>query len=90
MQKVKVLQGCSICEGGIWYSQGAVLLVADAAIHFRMDDLGDGKVVKVPLVEIGSDEPVNTPEGLLPKAVEASESPVPDLQPLDQAPKEEV
>lgn len=79
MEKVRVLQGCSIEEGGIWYHQGAVLEVANASKHVRTVTDGDGKVSTLPCTEPVKDEKVNTPTGLVPKAPKAkptAETPV--------------
>lgn len=75
MSKVRVLQGCSICEAGIWYNQGAVLVVADASIHTKTVPLGKDKVAVVSCVEAADDAEVNAPEGILPIAVEAPAMP---------------
>lgn len=85
MEKVRVLQGCSICEGGIWFNQGAVVLVADPSVHIRTVTDKDGKVTTLPCTEPAADSETNTPAGILPqaakpakaeKAPEAPEQPV--------------
>jgi hypothetical protein len=78
MQKVRVLQGCSIHVAGIWHNQGTVLFVEDPAAFTRttLDDKGRSQTRPcVELVEDGAE--VNVPEGLLPAAVEAAPTPNP-------------
>jgi hypothetical protein len=51
MERVRVLQGCSILEGGVWFHQGAVLDVADPSKHYRTLTDGEGKVTILPCTE---------------------------------------
>ncbi len=51
MERVRVLQGCSILEGGIWHHQGAVLDVADASKHVRTLTDAKGKETLLPCTE---------------------------------------
>ena len=78
MEKRRVLQGCSICEGGIWFHQGAVLLVADPNVHVRTVTDADGKTQTLPCTEPVTDQDTNTPAGITPApAKKAAESPAP-------------
>lgn len=71
MKVVRVLQGCSISEMGIWHHQGAIVQVADPSIFTKtvVDDKGKESVVSC--VEPAEPAEINIPDGILPKAVEA-------------------
>ncbi len=67
MEKVRVLQGCSIQEGGYWFAQGSVLMVANPDSFTRIVKDKDGRDTVEPCVELVEHEPVNVPVGLLPE-----------------------
>lgn len=75
MARVRVLQGCSICEKGSWFHQGAVLEVEDPAVHVRTVTDGKEGVTTLPCVETVSDDVAITvtpdlfPEIVKPRAV---------------------
>jgi len=81
MEKVRVLQGHSILEGGIWYNQGQVLMVKNHKEHVVTVRWGDKMELtkEVLAVEpVGEDVPVNVSQARLPKAEEAPAPPVPE------------